>query len=460
MNALTPAHVELSEPEVEGVVLGSIFVYPEVMQVLGSSFDPDWFADPAARAFAEAIQGLQRKGHRITGPTVIAAVSPAMDVDGMSRAQFIAHCMTLAVPLAMLSGSLAVLKDRWARRILAREAQQLARDAVAIDVDPQDAATDMLAALDVVTASHGEQVAGSLAESSRDFLERISLPDDDSPLVTTGLRSLDEALNGYMPGKVYVIAARPGMGKSAYMCSSGRRTAKAGFGVVAFSLEMERDEIAARCISDAIASPRSPGFGALMRKQFADEDMEAIGLAHEAFAALPFHIDASAKLTMPEIASRCRTRKAKFEAKGKRLAVVFIDHMGLVEPSNRYAGNKVAETGEVSRAAKILAKQLGVCVVLLCQLSREVEKRDDKRPGLADLRWSGDIEQDADVCAFLYREAYYLQNDPKADPDQLADAKNRLDFLIRKNRNGPATDIPLWCSIAHSALRDDGRAAA
>lgn len=178
MDSSRSAHVALSEPEVEGVVLGSILVYPEVMPVLGSSFDPDWFADPASRAFADAIQTLHRKGHRITGPTVIAAVSPAMEVDGLTRGQFIAHCMTLAVPLTMLSGSLAVLKDRWARRILAREAQQLARDAVAIDVDPQNAASDILAALDVVTATQGEQVAGSLAESSRDFLERISQRDE------------------------------------------------------------------------------------------------------------------------------------------------------------------------------------------------------------------------------------------------------------------------------------------
>lgn len=135
--------------------------------------------------------------------------------------------------------------------------------------------------------------------------------------------------------------------------------------------------------------------------------------------------------------------------------MVCIDHMGLVTPSDRYRGNKVAEAGEVSAQARALAKELDCCVILLCQLSREVERRDDKKPTLSDLRWSGEIEQDAHVVAFLYREAYYLDQDAGADPYALAAARNRLEFLIRKNRNGETGDIRLWCSIGHSMVRDE-----
>ena len=128
--------------------------------------------------------------------------------------------------------------------------------------------------------------------------------------------------------------------------------------------------------------------------------------------------------------------------------------MGLVTPSDRYRGNKVAEAGEVSGQARALAKELDCCVILLCQLSREVEKRDDKKPIMADLRWSGEIEQDAHVVAFLYRPHYYLNSDPNADPYVVAGSRWSLDFLIRKNRNGETGDVPLWCSIAHSSVRD------
>ena len=105
--------------------------------------------------------------------------------------------------------------------------------------------------------------------------------------------------------------------------------------------------------------------------------------------------------------------------------------------------------------SRALAKELDCCVILLCQLSREVEKRDDKRPIMSDLRWSGEIEQDAHVVAFLYREHYYLQNDPAAMDHQVREAKHKLDFLIRKNRNGETGDVQLWCSIAHSSVRDE-----
>lgn len=452
MNAHASASVNLSEPDVEGTVLGSILAYPDAIIALCERLRPEWFADPAARMFFEAALRLHRDGHKVSGATVIAAVSPDVECDGLTRAGFVAECARLALPLSMLSGSIACLKDRWARRLIASEASQMTRDAVAIDVDPVESATTTLAALDQIIEAKGEQVRGSLAQSAQGLLERLSEPADDE-LVTTGLRALDGHLNGYPPAKLFVVAARPGMGKSALMCSSARRTAKAGHGVACFSLEMDADEIAARCIADTIG-PRGPTYGAIMRRQFSAADMDPIMRAREGFDALPFHMDASARLSMPEIASRCRSIKAKFEAMGKRLSVVFIDHAGLVEPSDRYRGNKVAETGEVSRAAKILAKELRCCVVLLCQLSREVEKRDDKRPTLSDLRWSGDIEQDADAVGFLYRPEYYLAMNPQAAPDQLADAENRLEFLIRKNRNGPVCDVPLWCSIGHSAIRD------
>lgn len=186
-----------------------------------------------------------------------------------------------------------------------------------------------------------------------------------------------------------------------------------------------------------------------------DTAMTDVGQIGTNLNNIPLHVDASARLMFSEIASRARQLKAKLEVAGRFLSVVCVDHMGLVTPSDRYHGNKVAEVGEVSGQARALAKELDCCVVLLCQLSREVEKRDDKRPIIADLRWSGEIEQDAHVVAFLYREGCYLANDANADPFKVRDAKWSLDFPIRKNRNGETGDVSFWCSIAHSAVRDE-----
>ena len=132
--------------------------------------------------------------------------------------------------------------------------------------------------------------------------------------------------------------------------------------------------------------------------------------------------------------------------------------------SDRYAGNKVQETGEISAALKKLAKDLDVAVVALSQLSRAVEQRDDKRPMLADLRNSGDIEQDADAVLFLYREAYYLARQTGKDSDAELDRRARLEALehvmeigVAKNRNGPIGTVEAWCDMGSNVVRDPAR---
>ncbi len=450
------ATLDLVEADAEAAVIGALLVYPEAAASLGASLNAEWFADPATRALCDAIAALAREGHRISVPALMGRLSRDMERDGLTRAQLIAHVSAMAVPLAMLSGPLAVLKDRWARRIVAEQGRALAESAGVADLDPHDVIAAALADFDRVTADRSERSAGSLVQSTDELLNAIA-EGGSGRQFSTGIRALDEAVGGWRSEQLYVLAGRPGMGKSAVACSTLRQTAKHGGGVAFFSLEMSRADVAARCIADSIAAAGTPGFGDIADGRWTDAQGDMILQAREQFAGLPFHIDGTARLTMPEIASRARSIKARFGAQGVPLAVVCVDHMGLVEPDSRYAGNKTVETGQVSRAGKILAKELGCCVLLLSQLSRDVEKRDDKRPNLADLRYSGDIEQDADVVAFVYREAYYLKNDPTALPGAVMDAENRLELLIRKNRNGPDADLRLWASIKHSAIRDGGR---
>ncbi|MET3925644.1 DnaB-like helicase C-terminal domain-containing protein [Devosia sp. 2618] len=322
------------------------------------------------------------------------------------------------------------------------------------EADPYEVATACLADLDALMEVREEKAGASLRQATEALFDDMRNPDAPKG-ATTGIRILDGKLNGYRRGQLYVIAGRPGMGKSAYMCSSLWRTAQGGAGVAIFSLEMTKQEIAARMVSDACDATSAPHFGALLKGMSDPKHDDLIGAAQQALSRLPFHIDDSARLTFAQIAVKARRLKAEMAAEGITLGVICIDHMGLVTPSDRYAGNKVAEAGEVSGRARALAKELDCCVVLLCQLSREVEKRDDKRPVMSDLRWSGEIEQDAHVIGFLYRDAYYLGQDPDADPNRLADARWAMEFLIRKNRNGETSDVRLWCSIAHSSIRDN-----
>ena len=444
--------IVLSEADAEMTLLGSVFTSPDTLAAVAEEVRPEFFSDQFARYLYEAALRLHNEGHRLSPPAVVACL-PEM-CGGLTRGEFYARACAQGLPPSMMGGLVHTLKDRWARRQIMQNADDMRQRAVLFGEDPYAIVGDVILSLDTINAFRARKSAGSLDTGIAGLVASLDEPQQLRG-ATTGLMALDKKLNGYRAGQLYVIAGRPGMGKSAFMCSSLRRTAQSGRGVAIFSLEMGEEEIAARCLSDALDNPRAPFFGDILKGLVSTADRADLTMASDSLAGLPMAIDASPRLSFVEIAGRARKAKALFAAQGQSLDVVCIDHMGLVAPSDRYSGNKVAEAGEVSGQFRSLAKELGCCVILLSQLSREVEKRDDKRPVMSDLRWSGEIEQDAHVIGFLYREAYYLAQDPNALPHQVQDARFKLEFLIRKNRNGETGDVPLWCSIGHSSIRDD-----
>jgi replicative DNA helicase len=445
------SQIALAETDAEWTLIGSMFDRLDRFGEIAADVNPSWLSDPIARYMFEECKNLVDEGHSLSTPVVISLLPE--DCAGVPRARFYANARLGAVPADQMGGLIATLKDRWARREIIAAADAMRANAPLIGHDPYQIAAETVLALDTINAAKAERRAGTLGAAAGALFEHLRRPAGLQG-ATTGLRAVDKRLNGYMRGQLYVFAGRPGMGKSAFMCSSLRQTAEAGYGVAMFSLEMTEEEIAARIIADKLDDTKAPGYGDILRGLMSGDDMSRVGEIGTDLKSTPVHIDASPRLTFSEIAGRARQLRAKLEAEGRFLAVLCIDHMGLVTPSDRYRGSKVAEAGEVSGHARALAKELDCCVVLLCQLSREVEKRDDKRPIMSDLRWSGEIEQDAHVVAFLYRPAYYLAQDANADPYALQQAKWSLDFLIRKNRNGETGDVSLWCSIAHSSVRD------
>lgn len=441
--------IVLSEVDSEMTLLGSLFMAHDAFDRLAGTIRPEWFSDTFLRYMFEASARMLSEGAKLTPQSVISTL-PA-DCGGIPRSQFYASVCSAAMPSNTIGGIISIVKDRWARRTLLERASDIRERADQFGENPYDLASEIVVALDTINADR----SGAATHTLDSAIDGIEAGIHVQRGATTGLAALDNKLSGYVPGQLYVFAGRPGMGKSAFMCSSLRRTAQTGRGVAIFSLEMTSAEIGARCLSDSIDQLSGPTFGGILRGQVNREQREMMTLGKDSLAGLPMIIDDDARMTWSEISAKARQAKARFEASGIPLAVVCIDHMGLVTPSDRYRGNKVAEAGEISGQARALAKDLNCCVLLLCQLSREVEKRDDKRPTLADLRWSGEIEQDAHVIGFLYRESYYLEQDPNVMPHVLSGARHKLEFLVRKNRNGETADVPLWCSIGHSMIRDD-----
>lgn len=280
-----------------------------------------------------------------------------------------------------------------------------------------------------------------------------------------GLGSLASRIGGWRRGRFYVLGGRPGIGKSTVALSLLLNTAKAGHGVILFSLEMGKDELAEMALCNLARSATRVEYRDLNpsnaeRGDYA-EMFAAVHAVQPRLAALPLEIVDRAGLTLGQIREAAVRYAKELSNNGKRLEVLAIDHLNLIKASDRYRGNKVAETEETSNALKVLAKELDCAVVCLVQLSRANEAREDKRPGLSDMRWSGSIEQDADVVMFVYREAYYLEHSKHDDLDEenkrlarLDIVKNQLEIQIAKQRGGPTGTLELFCDLGCAYVGD------
>ena len=236
--------------------------------------------------------------------------------------------------------------------------------------------------------------------------------------VPTGFIDLDYRTAGLHGSEFILIAARPAMGKSAFVLNIAANAAlKANVPVAIFSLEMSKEQMVNRMLcSEAMVDSNKVRTGKLEEEDWA-KLAEAIGPLSEA----EIYIDDTPGISITEIRARCR--KLKLE---KNIGLVIIDYLQLVQGSSKRAlGSREQEIAEISRSLKILAKELDVPVIALSQLSRAVEQRPDHRPMLSDLRESGSIEQDADIVMFLYRDDYYNEDSEKKDIAEVIIAKQR-----------------------------------
>ena len=244
--------------------------------------------------------------------------------------------------------------------------------------------------------------------------------------VPTGFTELDNRTAGFHGSDLILIAARPAMGKSAFALNIATNAAvRANVPVMIFSLEMSKEQMVNRILcSEAMVDSNKLRTGKLD-----EDDWTKLAGKIGQLAEAQIYIDDTPGISVTEIRAKCR--KLKLE---KGLGMVVIDYLQLVQGTNRRSGTREQEISEISRSLKILAKEIGVPVIALSQLSRAVEQRPDHRPMLSDLRESGAIEQDADIVMFLYRDDYYNQDSEK---------KNIAEVIIAKHRGGSTGTVEL-----------------
>ena len=243
--------------------------------------------------------------------------------------------------------------------------------------------------------------------------------------VPTGFKDLDTKTAGLQPSDLIIVAARPGMGKTAFSLNVASHAAFSGYGVAVFSLEMAKEQLALRLLcSEARVDNSKVRTGYLSDRDF-PKLATAAGKLHDAL----IYIDDTPAISILELRAKAR-RLAR--DRDKKLGLIIVDYLQLMRGTGA-AQNREQEISEISRSLKALAKELRVPVLAISQLNRRVEDRNDKTPQLSDLRESGAIEQDADVIAFIYREAAY---NPKSDD-------NTATITIAKQRNGPTGELNL-----------------
>jgi replicative DNA helicase len=405
----------------EAALLGALLLNPEPIADVRVQCPPSSFHRPAHQTLFRLMCQMADAG---TPPDMITVLDQVEARDMASSVGGLAY-LTGLVQTAAISENVTV----YARRIRlhserAAAIERIRRMEERLLEDPDaDPAALLSAALDATESSrpdrgtwhsYGDLIPARLQE----IAERLNRP-STLPGISTGMPDLDALLGGLEPGCLYLFAGRPAMGKSLVEDQIAAHVARTVGPVGKFQLEMAKEKVAERVI---VRESRFDN-GKLRRGEVSQDDWRLLCDGGERGAALPIYIDDTPGLTVEELRSRARALKRQFPG----LALLTIDYIQLLQSAAAGRGaSREERMANVSKAAKVMAKELGVPVIALGQLSRACEQREDKRPMMSDLRESGQLEQDADGIVFVYRDEVYTKDAcPKPGIVELIVAKAR-----------------------------------
>lgn len=419
--------------EAEASLLGSILIDADAIVKVADVVDDTDFYDKKHQDIYAAIKKLYNSRSPIDILTLSEQLSNDGTLDRVGGSAYLSE-LTNFVPTATHALQYAKIT---AAKAVRRRLIKASQDVIELGYNGGDNVQDLIELAETklfeVSKEHIKQDIVSLEEILSDNFERLDeLHKDKATIrgVPTGYKDLDNILAGLQKSDLFILAARPSMGKTALSLNIGHNVAsKSKAPVLIFSLEMSKEQLVDRLL----AAEAGVDAWSLRTGNLTDSDFEKIGHAMGTLSEAPIYIDDTPGITVNDM----RT-KARREAHQRPLGLIVVDYLQLMSGGSRFSdsgGNRVQEISEISRGLKGIARELNVPVVALSQLSRSVESRSPQIPQLADLRESGSIEQDADVVAFMYREDYY-------NPD--TDRKNITDIFIKKHRNGPTGAIELF----------------
>jgi replicative DNA helicase len=415
--------------EAEESVLGAMMVSQVAVDaVLDVRLEPEDFYRPRHRMIHRAIRALDGRGEAIDALTVAELLRTEGQLEEVGGAEVVSG-LASSTPVPGNAGHYAqiVRQNALLRRLLGA-AQTIQGSIHGREAEPRELverAEKLLFEVARDDQASEFSALGDILVHETERLEKLASGESKMTGTPCGFRSLDELTGGFQPGNLIILAARPAMGKSSLVCNFAENVAwKAKLPVAFFSLEMSETELAHRFIASRarISSDR-------LRKGQVTKEWNKVLRACNELAEAPLWIDDSSDLSLMDL--RAKARRLMSSSGG--LGLLIVDYIQLMRPDDPRAG-RTEQVGQISRGLKVLARELGVPVVALSQLSRAPEQRPDKVPMLSDLRDSGSIEQDADIVAFIYRDDYY---------DDESDRPGEADLIVAKHRNGPIGKVPL-----------------
>ncbi len=423
-----PSRTMPANLDAERAILSAVLRDNAVLAQIGDQIRVEDFYLESHRIVFAALLELSGDGHPMDAVTLAEALHKRAALDRAGGPAYIGDLLDYMGTTAGVRHYVEIVREKSLARKMIRAATEIATEGYSDTLDvPTYVDLSQQRIFEVLgeRATSGGTPIGEVLANAIAMLERASQKGGAVLGLTTGFRDLDDLLLGLHPSDLVILAARPAMGKTAFVMNMAVNAATMGDAAVAvFSLEMSKEQLALRMLS----SESKVNLKSLRAGQIRDQEWERLTRASTRLGQTRITLDDTGALSLMDL--RARARRLALE---KNLDLIVIDYLQLMR-SGRNLASREQEISEISRGLKALAKELNVPVVALSQLNRSLEQRGDKRPMMSDLRESGAIEQDADVIMFIYRDVVYNADTPD---------KNVAEVIVSKQRNGSTGTVKL-----------------
>ena len=464
---LTDSNFNTKQPsnlEAEQALLGSILVNNDIIDEVSTIINPTSFYDPAHTKIYEVIETLNNKGMIANPITLKNYFEKDNMLNEVGGTEYLVKLTRFSGSTKQAVDYAKIIHEMYLRRELVLISDRLSSDT--LNAKEQNA-ENIIESTEKSLFDLAER--GSFSQSFLKFnqaldqtieMATLAMKNDKGIVgVPTGLTDLDEKLGGLHKSDLVILAGRPSMGKTAlatniaYHAAQTLMSRQEKSSVAFFSLEMSSEQLSTRILSEQ-AKIKSDD---IRRGKVTEEEINRYIETSRNIYNLPLFIDETPAITIATLSNRARRIKRLFG-----VSLIVVDYIQLMRANSNRNDNRVQEISEITQGLKALAKELGVPVLALSQLSRAVEQRDDKQPQLADLRESGSIEQDADVVMFVYRESYYLERkQPKLGSIEHAEWQSKMndvnglaDIILGKQRHGPTGTVKVEFEGIYTKFKD------